>query len=227
MKSEDGAVHYRLVIGNKAWSSWSLRPWLVMKRFGLPFEEVRVALRQPQSKSALLVHSAAGKVPALYAGSLLVWDSLAIIDTLADRHQEVSIWPRDPDAHAIARSVSAEMHAGFQALREQCPMDILSKKPIGALSETAELNVRRVIASWQDCRQRFGGAGPFLFSEFSAADAMYAPVASRFKTYLPDLERYGDDGTAKAYVEAIFAMPELQDWMAGAARELAAATNPA
>jgi len=218
---------YRLVIGNKAWSSWSLRPWLVLKRHGLPFEEVRVGLRQPQSKSALLAHSAAGKVPALYAGDLLIWDSLAIIETLADRHPDLNIWPREAEARAIARSVSAEMHAGFQALREQCPMDILAVKPLDAINETTELNVRRVIASWQDCRRRFGAGGPFLFSQFSAADAMYAPVASRFKTYLPDLERYGDDGTAKAYIETIFAMPEMAVWMTGAAEELAPSSHVA
>lgn len=224
MERQQGPAEYRLVIGNKAWSSWSLRPWLLMKRFALPFEEVNVALRQPGSKSAILAYSPAGKVPALYAGNLLVWDSLAIIDTLADRHPEHPIWPRDPDARAVARSVSAEMHAGFQALREQCPMDILAQKSIEAPNETTELNVRRVIAIWQDCRRRFGQTGPFLFGEFSAADAMYAPVASRFKTYLPDLMLYGDDGTAQAYVDAIFAMPELKAWMAGAAQELAAAS---
>lgn len=213
--------HYRLVIGNKAWSSWSLRPWLVLRRLGLPFEEVCVGLRQPHSKSAIMTHSAAGKVPALYAGDLVVWDSLAIIDTLADRHPELAVWPRDPDARAVARSVAAEMHSGFQALREQCPMDILNEKPIDALNETAELNVRRIIACWQDCRRRFGQAGPFLFSDFSAADAMFAPVASRFKTYLPDLTRYGDDGTAQSYVDAIFTLPEMQAWMAGARQQLA------
>ena len=222
MEQRDRRSAYRLVIGNKAWSSWSLRPWLAMKRFGLPFEEVGIALRQPQSKSALMAHSAAGKVPALFAGDLLVWDSLAILETLADRHPEHAFWPRDPDARAVARSVSAEMHSGFQALREQCPMDILEVKPMTALSETTELNVRRIIASWQDCRSRFGQRGPFLFSEFCAADAMYAPVASRFKTYLGDLTRFGDDGTARAYVETIFAMPEMQHWIAGAAEERAA-----
>ena len=219
MQRQDIEGPYRLVIGNKTWSSWSLRPWLVLKRFGLPFEEVSVGLRQPQSKTSILAHSAAGKVPVLYAGDLAVWDSLAIIDTLADRHPAMAIWPHDPGARAIARSVSAEMHSGFQALREQCPMDILAHKPLSDLNETTQLNVRRVIASWQDCRRRFGQTGPFLFSDFSAADAMYAPVASRFRTYIPDLVRYGDDGTAKAYIEAIFATPELAQWIAAARHE--------
>ncbi len=221
MEQQQSGESYRLVIGNKTWSSWSLRPWLVLKHFALPFEEVTIGLRQPQSKASILSYSPAGKVPALFAGDLLVWDSLAIIETLADRHPELAIWPRDRDTRAVARAVSAEMHAGFQALREQCPMDILASKPIEDLLETTELNVRRVIACWQDCRRRFGQSGPFLFSDFSAADAMYAPVASRLRTYVPDLARYGDDGTAVAYIDAIFAMPAMDAWLAGARSEQA------
>jgi glutathione S-transferase len=210
---------YRLVIGNKAWSSWSLRPWLLMKAFDIPFEDIAVALRQPNSKAEIMKHSPAGKVPALYVDDVLVWDSLAIIETLADRHPGLAIWPRDPTARAIARAASAEMHSGFQQLREHCPMDILAAKPMDTLPETVELNVRRIIALWIDCRTRFGSSGPFLFGGFSAADAMYAPVASRFKTYIADLARYGDDGTAAHYIETLFAMPEMAAWMAAAARE--------
>ncbi len=209
----------RLVIGNKAWSSWSLRPWLVLKRFQLPFEEVGVRLRQPDSKANILAHSPAGKVPALLVGDLLVWDSLAIIEFLADRHPDKGIWPRDPQARAIARAASAEMHSGFQALREHCPMDILSRTPKDELPDAAVLNIRRVVELWRDCRSRFGSQGPFLFSEFSAADAMFAPVASRFRTYIPDLARFGDDGTAADFVEAIFAMPEMAEWADGARKE--------
>ena len=211
---------YRLVIGNKVWSSWSMRPWLVMTRFAIPFEEISVRLRQPDSRQQILAHSPAGKVPALWADDLMVWDSLAIIDVLADRHPERAIWPADAAARAVARSAAAEMHSGFQALREQCPMDILARTPRETVTDAAELNIRRVIALWLDCRRRFGSTGPFLFSDFSAADAMYAPVASRFKTYLPDLARYGDDGTAARYVETIFAMPEMAEWIEGARREL-------
>jgi glutathione S-transferase len=214
------AHDYRLVIGNKAWSSWSLRPWLVLKRFGLPFREVNVKLRQSDTKSQILAFSAAGKVPALFAGEMLIWDSLGIVEFLADRHPDLPIWPREKDARAIARCAAAEMHSGFQALREHCPMDFLSIKPMESLPETAELNVRRVIALWIDCRKRFGSSGEFLFSEFSAADAMYAPVASRFKTYIPDLARYGDDGTACRYVEALFALPEMNEWAEGAREEI-------
>lgn len=214
--------HYRLVIGNKLWSSWSLRPWLVMRRFAIPFEEINVRLRQPDSRQQIIAHSPAGKVPALWADDLIIWDSLAIIDVLADRHPDRGIWPAEPAARAIARAVAAEMHSGFQALREHCPMDILSRNPREDLPEAAELNIGRVIALWIDCRRRFGGSGPFLFSDFSAADAMYAPVASRFRTYLPDLARYGDDGTAARYVETVFAMPEIAEWIEGARREIEA-----
>ncbi len=132
-----------------------------MKRFHLPFEEIGVRLRQPDSKANILAHSPAGKVPALLVGDLLVWDSLAIIEFLADRHPDKGIWPRDPQARAIARAASAEMHSGFQALREHCPMDILSRTPKDELPDAAVLNIRRVVELWRDCRSRFGGQGPF------------------------------------------------------------------
>lgn len=212
-------VRYRLVIGNKTWSSWSLRPWLVMKRFAIPFDEVPVRLRQADSKAQIMLHSPAGKVPALIAGDLLVWDSLAIIEYVADQYPDRGIWPRDAGARAIARSVSAEMHSGFQALRETCAMDLFATKPLAAVPEAVGHNIRRIVQSWQDCRRRYGAGGPFLFGEYSAADAMYAPVCSRFRTYIPDLAPYGDDGTAKAYVEAMFATPEMTAWAASARLE--------
>lgn len=192
----------------------------------MPFEEVGVKLRQPDSKSNILALSASGKVPALHAGNLAVWDSLAIIEFIADRHPDKPIWPRDPAARAIARAISAEMHSGFQALREHCPMDFLARAPKDQIPETVELNVRRIIDLWRNCRDRFGGDGPFLFSAFSAADAMYAPVASRFRTYIPDLARYGDDGTGQHYVDELFGMPEMAEWGEGARREIAAAPVP-
>lgn len=216
---------YRLVIGNKSWSSWSLRPWLVMKRLGIPFEEISIGLRLPDSRDKIVKHSPSGKVPALWVGDLMVWDSLAIIECLADRHPDRHVWPADAAARAVARSVSAEMHAGFQALREHCPMDVLARDPRSVLPETAEVNIRRVIELWRDCRRRFGGSGPFLFSDFSAADGMYAPVAARLHTYVPDLARYGDDGTAARYVDTILAMPEMATWMDGARAELARQTG--
>jgi glutathione S-transferase len=215
------APEARLIIGNKAWSSWSLRPWLVMKHFDIPFTEVAVRLRQPDSKAHLLAHSPAGKVPALGVDGLLLWDSLAIIEYLADTHPEKAIWPKDRAARAMARCVSAEMHSGFQALRERCPMDLLAIKPMDTFPEAVENNIRRIVESWKHCRWRYGQSGPFLFGAFSAADAMYAPVCSRFRTYVPDLARFGDDGTAAAYIETIFAMPEMAEWTAGAAAETA------
>lgn len=210
---------YRLVIGNKNTSSWSLRPWLVMSYFGIPFDEVRINLRAPDRRDQILKHSPAGKVPVLWDGDLLIWDSLAIAEYLAEMNPGLGLWPKSRDARAVARSVAAEMHSGFQALREHCPMDFLGSNPKTDLVEAAQLNIRRIVEMWIDCRQRFGGRGPFLFSEFSVADAMYAPVASRFKTYIPDLSVYGDDGTAAAYIEALFALPSMQDWANGAKQE--------
>jgi glutathione S-transferase len=213
------ATDPRLIIGNKSWSSWSLRPWLVMKRFAIPFEEVAIKLRQPDSKTLILAYSPAGKVPALLIDGTLVWDSLAIIEYLADRHPDKPIWPREREARAIARCVSAEMHSGFQALREHCPMDLFATKPMVTVPEAVEHNLRRIIDIWKECRSRYGQRGPFLFSDYSAADAMFAPICSRLRTYIPDLTRYGDDGTAAAYVNATFATPELVEWAEGARRE--------
>jgi glutathione S-transferase len=211
-----------LVIGNKTWSSWSLRPWLVLKRLAIPFEEVRVQLRQPETKSAILGHSPAGKVPALRDGDLVIWDSLAIIEYVADLHPDRPVWPRDRIARGVARAVSAEMHSGFQQLREVCPMDLFAVKPMETFPEGVEHNIRRIVQSFRACRAGFGKDGPFLFGSFSAADAMYAPVCSRFRTYVPDLSRFGDDGTAARYMETIFAMPEMEAWADGARAEASA-----
>lgn len=217
------SAHYRLVIGNKNTSSWSLRPWLLMKRLAIDFEEVRINLRDPDRAALIKAHSPAGKVPVLWSGDFLVWDSLAIMEYLADRHPDLGIWPSDMSARAVARCIAAEMHAGFQPLREFCPMSILSNSRLQEEhSEAVAMDIRRVIALWTDTRKRFGKSGRFLFSKFSAADAMYAPVASRLKTYVADLAPYGDDGTAKAYVETIFSMPEMTTWIEGAQAEMAA-----
>ena len=213
---------YRLVIGDKNWSSWSLRPWLAMKRFALPFDEINIKLRRPDSKAAILKHSPSGLVPTLLDGPIAIWDSLAILEYLADQHADLDIWPRDRLARATARSVSAEMHGGFQALRQHCPMELLARSPQASLPPDVEADIRRIVGLWRDCRTQFGGSAPFLFSRFSAADAMYAPVASRLRTYVSDLTRYGDDGTASAYIDAIFAMPEMDVWAEGARSEMAA-----
>ena len=146
------------------------------------------------------------------------------LDYLAEQCGDVELWPRNAAARAIARSVSAEMHSGFQALRENCPMELLAHSPQSTLPPAVELDIHRIITIWRNCRTRFGSGGPFLFGQFSAADAMYAPVASRFRTYVDDLTRYGGDGSARAYVEAtIFAMPEIAEWTEGARAEMAGA----
>jgi glutathione S-transferase len=218
-------MRYRLVIGNKNWSSWSLRPWLAMKRLGIAFDEVNIRLRRPDSKAQILAHCPSGLVPTLLAGDLAIWDSLAILEYLAEQHAQAPMWPDNAAARATARSVSAEMHAGFTALRQHCPMELLARAPQTLLPPEVEADIRRIVALWRDCRARFGGGGPFLFSEFSGADAMFAPVAARFRTYVPDLAPYGDDGTAQAYVATIFAMPEMDAWADGARAETAAAED--
>ena len=216
-------TRYRLVIGSKAWSSWSLRPWLAMRRLELPFEEINIPLRRANSKAEILKHSPSGLVPTLLDGELAIWDSLAIIEYLAEQHPEKQLWPGERTARAMARCASAEMHSGFAALRQHCSMDLLASRSESALPEEVASDIRRIVALWRDCRARFGGDGPFLFSRFTGADAMYAPVASRFRTYVRDLAAYGDDGTAQAYVETIFAMPEIDAWTEGARAEQAGA----
>lgn len=213
---------YRLVIGNKNTSSWSLRPWLAMKEAAIPFEEVRINLRAPDMKDQILAHSKAGKVPVLETGDIAIWDSLAILEFLAEQYPDKALWPSQTEARALARSVSAEMHSGFQALREHCPMKLLAREPKDELIDPVQVNIRRIVEIWSECRKRFGGSGPFLFSHFTIADAMYAPVASRFRTYVPDLAPFGDDGTAAAYIDAIFALPGMAEWAEGARQETGA-----
>lgn len=213
---------YRLVIGNKNTSSWSLRPWLALKHAGLAFSEVNINLRAPDAKAQILAYSPSGRVPALLVDGRVIWDTFAILETLAETHPEAALWPTSAEARALARSVSAEMHAGFQPLREHCPMDFVARAPKAALPEPVAADVRRIVAVWQECRRKYGQDGPFLFGDFCAADAMYAPVASRFRTYLPDLSAYGDDGVAQAYVEALFALPEMTEWARSARAETAA-----
>ena len=212
-------MRYRLVIGNKNTSSWSLRPWLAMQHAGIGFGEINVDLRAPDAKAQILHHSPSGKVPALLVEGRAIWDSLAILEFLAETHSEAGLWPDTAPARALARSAAAEMHSGFEALREHCPMDFLGRAPKASLPERVATDVRRIVAIWHDCRRRHGTGGPFLLGRFSAADAMYAPVASRFRTYLPDLADYGDDGLAQAYVESLFALPAMAEWERGARKE--------
>jgi glutathione S-transferase len=190
-----------------------------MTRLGLTFEEIDVLLRQPDTTLNLQRLSPSGKVPLLLVGDHPIWDSLAIIEYLAEEHP--GLWPSDRMARARARSVTAEMHSGFQALRSHCPMDLLAVKPMAHLPDPVAADVRRIIGIWRGCRQEHGSGGPFLFGGFTGADAMFAPVATRFRTYLPDLAAYGDDGSAAAYVASIFAMPEMQRWSEAARVQLA------
>ena len=213
---------YRLVIGNKNTSSWSLRPWLAMRHAGLPFSEVNINLRDADAKAQILAKSPSGKVPALLVGDRAIWDNLAILEYLAEAHPETSVWPKSREARAHARCVSAEMHSGFQPLRLDCPMDFLARAPRTVLAAEVGTDVRRIVSVWLDCRRQFGQSGPFLFGAFSAADAMFAPVASRFRTYVANLAPYGDDGTAQAYVDALFALPAITAWENGARAEVAA-----
>ena len=165
-------------------------------------------------------------MPTLLVGDLAIWDSLAILEYLAELHPEARLWPAPLPARALARAASAEMHAGFAALREHCPMDLVARVPMATLPDPVASQVRRILALWRDCRRRHGGPGPFLFGAFSAADAMYAPVAARFRTYLPDLTPYGDDGTAAAYIAALFALPGMLAWEEAACLEASSAGAP-
>ncbi|CCG41094.1 glutathione S-transferase family protein [Magnetospirillum molischianum] len=198
-----------LVVGTKRFSSWSLRPWLALKATDAPFEEVEIALRQPDSKAEILKWSAAGKVPVLIDDGLLVWDSLAICEYLAERFPAAKLWPDDPAARAVARSVSAEMHSGFAVLRQQCSMDLLLDSPLTDPAPDLLIEINRLDALVNDCRTRFGSDGPFLFGHFTIADAMYAPVMTRFATYHLPL-----GPVAAAYRDTVLALPALAEWKA-------------
>jgi glutathione S-transferase len=207
-----------LVIGNKNYSSWSLRPWLALKAAGQVFDEVLIVLRRPETKAEILLHSAAGKLPVLKHGDLTIWESLAICDYIAETWPEAGLLPEDTRARAVARSVMSEMHAGFMPLRRELPMDICKLSPLAQNGVTpgdeAKLDIARVQQIWQDCRGRFGKKGDFLFGGFTLADAMYAPVATRFRSYGVAL-----DPVSEAYVNAIYAWPAMQEWCAAAAKE--------
>ncbi|MDP1645717.1 MAG: glutathione S-transferase family protein [Thiobacillus sp.] len=203
-----------LVIGNKNYSSWSLRPWLVLRQAGIPFEEVRIPLYRPESAALLTAWSPSGKVPALHDGDIHVWDSLAICEYLHERFPEQGLWPADAGARAVARSVSAEMHAGFDALRQNMSMNIRGRYPDKGRTPECLADIERILAIWTDCRARFGGSGDFLFGRFSIADAMYAPVVLRFQTYAVALA-----GAARNYADAMLALPALQAWVADAVAE--------
>lgn len=203
-----------LVIGTKAWSTWSLRPWLVAKHAGAAFEEIPVALRRGEATEAeLLKHSGSGKAPVLKDEGLVIWDSMAICEYLAEKFPEARLWPAEPAARAIGRAAAAEMHAGFPSLRGECPMDLAAEPHQATLSEATAKDIRRIVALWNELLARFGG--PYLLGEWSIVDAVYTPVASRFFTYGVRLSDYGDTGPAGAYGERLLETPEFKAWLAG------------
>jgi glutathione S-transferase len=202
----------RLIVGNMNYSSWSMRAWLPLRHFGLPFEEERVALFESGYKERILAVSPAGKVPVLVDGTVTVWDSLAIGEYLAEKYPTLGLWPGDPAQRAAARSVSAEMHAGFARLRTHMPMNIRGSYPGQGHTADVAADIARIRASWAQCLARSGG--PFLFGEFGLADAMYAPVVSRFRTYGVRL-----DGALEAYADRLWQLPAVQAWCAAALAE--------
>jgi glutathione S-transferase len=208
------SAHYTLVVGTKDWSSWSLRPYLALRAIGAPFEEIVIPLRHtdsPSTKELIRKHSPAGRVPVLKieenGKTTTIWDSLAICETLADRHPEAHLWPADAAMRAIARSYAAEMHSGFPDLRDQLPMDFARRLPAPSLREATKEQIQRVLSSWEEALAQHRAKDEFLFGTFSIADCMYGPVASRFSTYnieMPDASRH--------YVERMMALPAMKDW---------------
>lgn len=204
-----------LIIANKLYSSWSMRPWLVMRAIGLDFEETVIPLRQTDTAERIRTYSPSGKVPVLIDGDVKVWESLAIISYLADKFPDKPIWPDGMVARAHAKSISMEMHGGFQALRQACPMNLGKRFAAPAVTEELKANVARIEEIWRETRSSFGAGGPYLFgARFTAADAMFAPVATRLDSYsisvAPD---------TRAYVDAIYANPQFIEWRNAAFNE--------
>mgnify|MGYP001430138671 CR=1 FL=1 len=207
----------KLIIGNKNYSSWSLRGWLACKQSGLAFEELTVPMfgeEWDQQKRDGELAPSSGKVPILWDGDAVVWDSLAIIDYLADRVGRERFWPKADEPRAMARSMVAEMHSGYLALRRQCPMNIRRRVEGHAIDDEAKGDVVRILTLWAEARARFGSGGPFLFGSFCAADVAYAPVVSRFITY-----GLGVPGFAQAYMQAVWEHEWMQAWIAAAEAE--------
>ena len=202
-----------LVMGNKNYSSWSLRVWLLLKQCGIPFTEHRIPLDTHAWKREIGRHSPSRKVPVLKHGKRRVWDSLAICEYVAEMYPEAHAWPEDIRTRAVARSVSAEMHSGFAALRERLPMNCRRRVSGFRAPEDAAEDIRRIRQIWRWCREFWGEDGPFLFGRFSIADAMYAPVVLRFKTYGVRV------GATQPYADAILNLESLHEWMAAAAEE--------
>jgi glutathione S-transferase len=214
-------TRYTLILGTKDWSSWSLRPYMAMRATGAAFEEQMVALRRENSPERIRHYSPSAKLPALKieedGRTTTVWDSVAICETLAERHPEARLWPEDPATRAVARSYAAEMHSSFAAMRATLPMDFARRLPTPALDDAAKADVARVIEAWTHALEHHGGAEGFLFGRFSIADAMYAPVVSRFVTYGIDTPPI-----VRGYIERMFALPAMKDWGDASQKEVEA-----
>jgi glutathione S-transferase len=205
-------AEFTLVIGNKNYSSWSLRPWLLLRHLGLAFDELQIVLSQPDTQAQIARHSPAGRVPVLLHGELTLWESIAIGEYLCDLTGNG--WPRERGARALARVVSAEMHAGFGALRNQWPMNARATGRRTPMTAELAADIARIDALWSDCRRRYGAHGPWLFGDYSLADAMYAPVALRFRSYGATLS-----ASAQAYMDTTLGDAPLQQWLADATLE--------
>jgi len=203
-----------IYLGNKNYSSWSLRAWLVLRRTGAAFDELVIPIREKDSRETILRFSPSGKVPALHHKGTVVWDSLAIAEFLAETYPKIRLWPRDAVKRALARSVSSEMHAGFTDLRRTMPMNMRSSFPGREITPEAKADINRITAIWRDCRMKYGDGGDFLFGDFTIADAMFAPVVSRLKTYGVTLE-----DIPRSYSEAIWSLPDMQTWFDAARNE--------
>jgi glutathione S-transferase len=202
----------RLILGNKNYSSWSFRPWLALKVAGIPFEETVLPIYIPGAREKILEFSPSGKVPVLIDGGVAVWESLAIIEYAAEKFPGAGLWPQQREVRARARAVANEMHGGFLPLRRACPMNMRRQPSAIELSADVLANVARIDEIWTDCRGRY--RGPFLFGAFGAADAMFAPVVSRFHTYAVAV-----GPIARAYMDAVMALPAWSEWRAAAAQE--------
>jgi glutathione S-transferase len=203
-----------LAIGNKRYSSWSLRPWLILKHLGVPFEEVVIPLRAPASDDLKRRYCPSGRVPTLHHGSNVVWESLAIAEYLAEVFPEAGLWPDDPADRAFARSISHEMHAGFTGLRQNMPCNVAVDFPEMPRTPEAERDIARIEAIWSEARARHAADGPFLFGRFGIADAMYAPVTIRFRAY-----GVKPAGEAGRYVETMLGLAAMTEWIAAGRAE--------
>jgi glutathione S-transferase len=203
-----------LYIGNKLYSSWSLRPWMLMTTIGVPFTEEVIPLRHGDTSDRILKHSPSGKVPCLVDGDIKIWESLAICEYLHDKFPDRGVWPKDIKARAHARAVASEMHAGFQALRNACPMNLGKTFKTPAMTADVQANVKRIEALWADARVNFGQGGAFLYGAFCAADAMYAPIVTRLATYQIPVS-----AETRRYMDTVQAHPAFVAWRDSALAE--------